>query len=108
MFNRILRHNLRNDLNVVLGHADNLIEAIPEATESAEIIKRKATDLIDVSEKARQVGRTLDKPIDAAAIEITGLIQRTCSDIRETYPMADLSADLPESDGCMGTRPSIR
>jgi signal transduction histidine kinase/CheY-like chemotaxis protein len=97
VFNRILRHNLRNDLNVVLGHADNLIEAVPKATESAQIIKRKATDLIDVSEKAREVGRTLDKPSRArAAIELTGLIQRTCSDLRETYPTADLSADLPE------------
>ncbi|MFH5797205.1 response regulator [Haladaptatus sp. CMAA 1911] len=98
VFNRILRHNLRNDLNVVLGHADNLMEGVPEAAQSARIIKRKATELIDVSEKAREVGRTLDKPSKArAAIEITGLIQRTCSDLRETYPMADLSADLPES-----------
>lgn len=109
VFNRILRHNLRNDLNVVLGHADNLIEAVPEAAKSARIIKRKATDLIDVSEKARQVGRTLDKPGRAReAIEITELIQRTCSDLRETYPMANLSADLPESvwvygDGTLDT-----
>ncbi|WP_423746241.1 response regulator (plasmid) [Haladaptatus sp. SPP-AMP-3] len=97
VFNRILRHNLRNDLNVVLGHADNLIESVPEATESAEIIKRKATDLIDVSEKAREVGRTLDEPSGTrAAIEITSLIERTCSDLREAYPAVELSADLPE------------
>jgi signal transduction histidine kinase len=58
----------------------------------------KATDLIDVSEKAREVGRTLDKSGRArATIEITGLIRRTCSDLQETYPTADLSADLPES-----------
>ena len=98
VFNRILRHNLRNDLNVVLGHADNLKEAIPEATESAEIIKRKASDLIDVSEKAREIGRTLDKRSQKRiAVEITALIERTCSDLRETYPNVDLATDLPDT-----------
>ncbi len=97
VFNRILRHNLRNDLNVVLGHADNLMEAFPEATESAEIIKRKATELIDVSEKAREIGRTLDMRSQAwTAVEITELSEQTCSDLRETYPNVDLSVDLPD------------
>lgn len=105
VFNRILRHNLRNDLNVVLGHADNLTESIPEASESAEIIKRKATDLIDVSEKAREVGRTLDdRGRTRAAIEITSLIERSCSDLRESYPAVDLSTNLPENAWVYGDK----
>ncbi len=80
VFNRILRHNLRNDLNVVLGHADNLMESIPETSESAEIIKRKATELIEVSEKAREVGKTLDgRSQTRTPIDITPLIDRSCS-----------------------------
>ena len=105
VFNRILRHNLRNDLNVVLGHADNLMEAIPEATESAEIIKRKSTDLIDVSEKVREIGRTLDKRHQTrTAVEITALIERAFSDMRETYPNVDLSADLPDEAWACGDK----
>ncbi|WP_227356895.1 response regulator [Haladaptatus salinisoli] len=105
VFNRILRHNLRNDLNVVLGHADNLVESIPETAESAEIIKRKATELIDVSEKAREIGETLDrKSKTRTTTEITGIVERACSDLRESYPNVKLTADLPDAAWVYGDK----
>ncbi|WP_458189724.1 hypothetical protein [Haladaptatus sp. NG-WS-4] len=105
MFNRILRHNLRNDLNVVLGHADNLIDSIPETAESAKVIKRKATELIDVSEKAREVGKTLDRRQKTkTAIEITDIVERSCSELRESHPDVNLTADLPESAWVYGDK----
>ncbi|WP_227377033.1 sensor histidine kinase [Haladaptatus halobius] len=105
MFIRILRHILRNDLNVVLGHADNLVESIPETAESAEIIKRKATEPIDVSEKAHEIGKTLDrKSRTRTAIEITGIVERACSYPRESYPDVGLTADLPDVSWVYGDK----
>ncbi|WP_433631545.1 response regulator [Halomicrococcus sp. NG-SE-24] len=97
VFNRILRHNLRNDLNVVLGHADNLAETIPSARESADVIRRKASELIDVSEKAREVGKTLDGECQTRkAVELTAVVERIQEKLQDTYPDANLSADVPK------------
>ncbi len=105
VFNRILRHNLRNDLNVVLGHADNLKETFPETSESVEIIKRKATELIDISEKAREVGKTLDrKDRTRSAIEITDIVERACSDLQKSHPDIVLTTDLPEAAWVYGDK----
>ncbi|SIR80644.1 GAF domain-containing protein [Haladaptatus litoreus] len=105
VFNRILRHNLRNDLNVVLGHADNIKEAVPGAAKSAEIIKRKATELINISEKAREVGKTLDRSGQTGtAVEITSIIERACSDLQESYPNVVLSTELPNTAWVYGDK----
>lgn len=98
VFNRILRHNLRNDLNVVLGHADNLEEAYPDSADDAGIIKRKASELIEISEKAREVGKTLDRGDRTKKhVDVTDCIERTCAEFRQTYPEATIRVDLPDS-----------
>ena len=98
VFNRILRHNLRNDLNVVLGHADNLEEAYPDTEGDASVIKRKASELIDISEKAREVGKTLDREDRTKKhVDVSDCIERTCAEFRQSYPEAEIRVDLPES-----------
>ncbi|WP_132058867.1 response regulator [Halorussus amylolyticus] len=98
VFNRILRHNLRNDLNVVLGHAENLAESHPGTETDADIIKRKARELIEISEKAREVGKTLDRDDWARRkIDVTDCIERTCTEFRQAYPDAEISVDIPDS-----------
>ncbi|GAA0231621.1 response regulator [Haladaptatus pallidirubidus] len=105
VFNRILRHNLRNDLNVVLGHADNIKETVLETAESVEIIKRKAAELIDISEKAREVGKTLDRSGKTeTAVEITSIIERACSDLQRSYPNVALSTELPDTAWVYGDK----
>jgi CheY-like chemotaxis protein len=98
VFNRILRHNLRNDLNVVLGRAANVAEEFPPARSEAEIIKQKASELIEISEKAREVGKTLDREDRMKKqIDVTDCVERTCREFRQSYPEADIVTDLPES-----------
>lgn len=98
VFNRILRHNLRNDLNVVLGYADTLHDEVPDAKPEADIIRRKATDLIEISEKAREVGKTLDsEDRTKKQIDITACVERTCSEFHQTYPAAQIELSLPDT-----------
>ena len=98
VFNRILRHNLRNDLNVVLGHAENIGDEHPDAEREAGIIRRKANELIEISEKAREVGKTLDADDRTRRqIDLTTCVERTCAEFRQTYPDADVTADLPDA-----------
>ncbi|USZ69975.1 response regulator (plasmid) [Halorussus salilacus] len=105
VFNRILRHNLRNDLNVVLGHADNLTEEYPVVEDEAATIKRKASELIEISEKAREVGKTLDREDHTdRQVDVTDCIRRSCSELRQSYPDADITVDLPDSATVFGDK----
>jgi CheY-like chemotaxis protein len=98
VFNRILRHNLRNDLNVVLGRAENITEEFPPAEQEADVIKQKASELIEISEKAREVGKTLDREDRTKKqIDVTDCAERTCIEFRQNYPDAEIITELPES-----------
>jgi signal transduction histidine kinase/DNA-binding NarL/FixJ family response regulator len=98
VFNRILRHNLRNDLNVVLGRAENISEEFPPAASEASVIEQKANELIEISEKAREVGKTLDcEDRTEKQIDVTDCVERTCEEFRQSYPDADITAQTPES-----------
>ncbi|MFC7136141.1 PAS domain-containing protein [Halobaculum litoreum] len=51
----LLRHNLRNDLNVVLGRAEQIAESATEFAEEAEIIEGKSRSLLDTADKQRAI-----------------------------------------------------
>lgn len=75
VLNRILRHNLCNDLNVILGHADNLEGPLSgtKQSEDVEAISRAAEKLLDTGMDARRIDRILgresrgDQPTDLEA-----------------------------------------
>lgn len=52
VLNRVLRHNLRNDLSVVRGRVDMLMEET-EQSQNGEIAIRMVDKLLNLSEKAR-------------------------------------------------------
>ncbi|WP_134672360.1 ATP-binding response regulator [Halorussus marinus] len=98
VFNRILRHNLRNDLNVVLGHAENLLEENPGSEADVDVIKRKVIELIEISEKAREVGKTLDREDETRTqIDLAESIEHTVEEFRQSYPETEILVDCPDS-----------
>lgn len=75
VLNRTLRHNIRNETNVILGHLRGVLEAggLPDrARERIEVALRKAERILQTSEKARSVEATLSEnrlePIDLAQV----------------------------------------
>ena len=70
VLNRVLRHNVRNKLDVVLAHADHV-----DDEEHREAIRGSASDLADLSQKARDAEAVMTEstgspePVDLAAVE---------------------------------------
>jgi len=62
VLNRILRHNLRNDLNVASGYLDVVADGIDDEgyADMLETAKSNTDDVLELGDKARMVERTLE------------------------------------------------
>ncbi len=95
---RVLRHNFRNDLNVVTGFTERAIEKIddPALTDELERVVETAERLLRVGETSRQVERLLadrptPKPIDLSA-SVDEALASVPIELRER---ADIETDVP-------------
>ena len=73
VLNRILRHNIRNDMNVLYGYVDRLLNAHEENEDViAEKARNKISNVVDISQKARTVeqieGMAEPVPLDIVAV----------------------------------------
>ncbi|WEL29285.1 histidine kinase N-terminal 7TM domain-containing protein [Haloferax volcanii] len=99
VLNRVLRHDLRNDMNVILGHADLLLdERIPaESKDHARTIKRKASSLVELGEQTRHIDTTLTRgPSGLEPVEVVERIEAQLDDIESDYPEAIVHRNLPD------------
>jgi PAS domain S-box-containing protein len=62
ILNRVLRHNIRNDINVVLGHVEQLDALVddPTASESVVKIRDRLSDIVDSADTARDLEHLLN------------------------------------------------
>ena len=99
VLNRVLRHDLRNDANVVLGYADLLLAAdlSDEARDRARAIRRKATRLVELGEQARAVDRTLHATGgESRPVRLDRVIRAVTDRARESYADCQIDADCPD------------
>jgi PAS domain S-box-containing protein len=93
---RVLRHNLRNELTVVIGQAEVLKESIDdEHTARIERIIETSERLVDMSETAREIEETLGTGADGIEQrDIETVISKNVEKARNEYPSADVTVDV--------------
>ena len=110
VLNRVLRHNVRNDMTVVLGHLDELAEDV-DATDHPEIaiIERKIEAFLSLTEKIHRVDTALDcRGETRQAVDVVSVLREGVVPIQETRSEVDVSTDCPSvawahADGLLGT-----
>jgi len=95
--NRLLRHNLRTDTNLILGHADNLADAVPDRhREDLEQIRIAAHRLADLSHKANQLETTLHlDAADRTTVDAVPVVGTVVDRVRTAHPAATITLDAP-------------
>jgi signal transduction histidine kinase len=83
VFNRILRHNLRNQLDVIQSHAEELSDRT--SGDHAERIVAAVDELAGIGIRARQIDRILSKDDTLTEIDITQTVRET---VEKREPMA--------------------
>ncbi|WEL17327.1 Signal transduction histidine kinase, contains PAS domain [Halorhabdus sp. SVX81] len=100
VLNRLLRHNLRNEMNVIRGHAELLAEAADGPAVDRHL--DRIFDTIDtVTERSDKVG-TLTRAFDAAgpqSVDLTLTLRDAIGTVREAHPSATIQFDPDEASG---------
>ena len=97
VLNRVLRHDLRNRLNVVLGHLDELERtASGETATHTEELRGSIEDLLSTTEKARQIDVALGSADrDHHHMDLVGAIEQRLDALERATPAATIERDLP-------------
>jgi PAS domain S-box-containing protein len=97
VLNRVLRHNLRNEINVVYGYADHLAGDPDE--DAAKVIKEKSSTIVELADKAREIERVLDAAkTDGEPIEIIPALNYVLADVERRADGATLDLTVQTTD----------
>jgi len=98
VLNRILRHNLRNDLNVVINYADLVTARSDDADigEYANSITDTTLDLVELGEKARRAAKALDGERHLDEYDLGVVLSDIAADVRGDYPDRTVTCTVPD------------
>ena len=95
VLNRVLRHNLRNDLTVAQGYAATIAERGDDSVaEMAAQINDTCMDLVQTSEKARYIQQAIDAS-DAVSFDLDRILPECVDDATDDGPDATVETDVP-------------
>jgi len=95
VFARVLRHNLRNDLNVIKGNASLLAEQLDDAkTGPAERVVDSTDDLLAISEKARDLEAIIESPRERQRVDLLAALDSAVTQVADRYPDAEIRVTL--------------
>jgi len=104
VLNRVLRHNIRNDVNVVLGHLEALAAERPDGDPHVETMRRRLSGIVDLSDAARRLERLQesDETASRTAFDLSALAADRVADFAAAHPDADFDVDAPENVEAVG------
>lgn len=94
--NRVIRHDIRNDMTVVVGWAETLEDAVTgEDAEALDRIVRAAKHVIGLTETARDFVDVLEEAdgLELGVIDLESTVRHEIETVRDSYPDASLSVD---------------
>lgn len=93
VLNRVLRHNVRNDVTVIQGHLELVADELPEDSKHVAVIEERLANISDLSDVARhseQLCRDIDR--DCGTVDIGSVVQERVDRLQRAYPEAEIHA----------------
>ena len=89
VLDRVLRHNLRNEINVIRGHAEVIDENAANGVEqSIKKILRKSNDIIETANKSRKITKIAQQRPKSENKNISSLLNGVIQNISQNHPEA--------------------
>ena len=98
VLDNLLRHNLRNTMNVILGNAALAREYGDDDVEAwMDTAIETGTELLDTVEKERRIVDILLDAGDPAPTELSEILGNALADVRDRYPDVRVETETPEA-----------
>jgi PAS domain S-box-containing protein len=101
VLNRVLRHNLRNGMSVVLARAQHLREeldgAAVDGAADLDAITGRAKSLVELGRKANTISGAVGTEGEASATDVVPVVESVASELRRDHPDSDVSVTAPGS-----------
>jgi len=104
VLDRVLRHNVRNKMSIVIGHASDIRDAAAGTiADRAAAIEAAATELVELSDSARDFESVFaDDAPRTEPIDVVGTARDVVEEVRLEHPDATVDAPLPEAGMALG------
>lgn len=98
MYDRLLRHDIGNDLQVISGFADHLATQLEEdqSVQYAEKIERAATNSADLIDRVGDLVSTLESQDEPEARELKPILAETVRDVETQYDSLTVEFDAED------------
>ena len=94
--NDLIRHDLRNDLNVIRGHADLLSASAGETDGDPDLVAEKTDEALSRIETSRVIADTLVGDPDLEPVDLVPVTSELAARVGNAFEVT-VEADLPES-----------
>jgi PAS domain S-box-containing protein len=91
VMDNLLRHNLRNDLNIVLGTVEDLEDEVPESAAHTAVNRRVGESLLDTARKEREVIELITDQRETDAVDLRSVVEEAVETVRERYPEGSIA-----------------
>lgn len=96
--NELLRHNVLNGMQILLGNTDLLRE---HTTESAQPLldtnERRAETVVELVQNVRTLVRSVSGEVPCKPVSLSSVLRTEVESFRTTYPSATVETDVPSS-----------
>jgi PAS domain S-box-containing protein len=100
LLGRVLRHNLRNDMSIVVGNLGTIKKRVADTglSDIAERSIQQCRDLIETSDQTRKLNEVLDTEHRqiGAVTDLVTVVENVVEEYGSEYPAAQIETDLPE------------
>lgn len=99
VINRVLRHDLRNDMNVIRGYAENIKtnNENERSNKFADKIIEKSDRLTKLGNEIREIDQELNRiDRDLRKIKLRNVVEDCVKDLHKDYPESKFMLEMPE------------
>ena len=109
VLNRVLRHNLRNEMTVIQGFASSLEDSVDESElqTRAGTIVRAGDRLLAIGEKVREFDRLQDQVRHARPVALDEVVAAVREEFLLQYPDATIATEVAVADPTAHAQPEV-
>ena len=95
VLNRVLRHDIRNKVNVIKGNADLVAAGSGQTETAAETIREQAQEMFRLSEHARKLQAVFgEDDVETGPVDVSTLVSAKAMRLRRDHEYATVHADV--------------